>query len=100
MSYKQQIRMFDILINAFDDRGTSALSSTEDETLAKSVLPKLRQPSDLIMLFGTVSGTTAGVYVGADLEGFSVAVDLFDFFLNNLSIKGIANSRSSHAGLR
>ncbi|KAI8163643.1 Killer toxin subunits alpha/beta [Colletotrichum sp. SAR 10_70] len=47
------------------------------------------------MLFGTVSGTTAGVYVGADLVGSSVAGHLFDSFLNNLYVTGIADSKSS-----
>ncbi|KAI8266412.1 hypothetical protein K4K58_010009 [Colletotrichum sp. SAR11_239] len=47
------------------------------------------------MLFGTVSGTTAGVYVGAGLVGSSVAGHLFDSFLNNLYVTGIADSKSS-----
>lgn len=53
------------------------------------------KPTERIILFGTVSGTTTGVYVGANLLGSSIAGDLFDSFLNNVYGTGIADSKAS-----
>lgn len=53
------------------------------------------KPASRIMLFGTVSDTTTGVYVGANLLGSSIAGDLFDSFLNNVYGTGIADSKAS-----
>lgn len=53
------------------------------------------KPARRIMLFGTVSDTTTGVYVGANLLGSSIAGDLFDSFLNNVYGNGIADSKAS-----
>ncbi|KAH9231439.1 glycoside hydrolase family 18 protein [Colletotrichum gloeosporioides 23] len=122
---KQQIRVCNVFVNDFDYHSASALSSPKNETITRQVIPELawtpatsgneiggrlvtqsvehlrrylansRQTNDRIMLFGTVSGTTAGVYVGADLVGSSVAGHLFDSFLNNLYVTGIADSKSS-----
>ncbi|KAF4927131.1 Killer toxin subunits alpha/beta [Colletotrichum viniferum] len=122
---KQQIQVCNVFVNDFDYHGASALSSPKNETITRQVIPELawtpatsgneiggrlvtqsvehlrrylansRQTNDRIMLFGTVSGTTAGVYVGADLVGSSVAGHLFDSFLNNLYVTGIADSKSS-----
>ena len=47
------------------------------------------------MLFGTVSDTTVGVYVGANLLASSIAGDLFESFLNNLYGTGIADSKAA-----
>ncbi|KFY46612.1 hypothetical protein V494_00400 [Pseudogymnoascus sp. VKM F-4513 (FW-928)] len=60
----------------------------------RSYLLNNRRDSKLTMLFGTVSGTTVGVYVGANLLGSSTAGDLFDSFLYKLRGSGIANSKS------
>lgn len=61
----------------------------------QSYLLNSRKTSNRIMLFGTVSGTTVGVYVGANLLGSSTAGDLFDSFLNKLYSTGIANSKAA-----
>jgi hypothetical protein len=53
------------------------------------------KPAERITLFGTVSGTTTGVYIGANLLGSSIAGDLFDSFLNNVHGTGIADSKAS-----
>ncbi|KFY72524.1 hypothetical protein V499_07337 [Pseudogymnoascus sp. VKM F-103] len=53
------------------------------------------KPASRIMLFGTVSDTTTGVYVGANLLGSSIAGNLFDSFLNNVYGNGIADSKAS-----
>lgn len=61
----------------------------------QSYLLSSRKTSNRVTLFGTVSGTTVGVYVGANLLGSSTAGDLFDSFLNNLYSTGIANSKAA-----
>ena len=61
----------------------------------QSYLLNSRKTSNRVTLFGTVSGTTVGVYVGANILGSSTAVDLFDSFLNNLYSTGIANSKAA-----
>ncbi|KAL0938067.1 chitinase [Colletotrichum truncatum] len=61
----------------------------------KSYLSNVGQTSDRLMLFGTVSDTTVGVYVGANLLRSSVSGDLFTSFLNNLYSTGIADSKSA-----
>ncbi|KAK6822971.1 hypothetical protein PG987_014516 [Apiospora arundinis] len=47
------------------------------------------------ILFATVSGTTAGVYVGANLLNPSVAEKLFGTFLDTLWHVGIADSKAA-----
>ncbi|KAI6601290.1 hypothetical protein MCOR06_000373 [Pyricularia oryzae] len=47
------------------------------------------------MLFATVSGSTVGVYVGADLVNPSVSEKLFPAFVESLLSVGIANSKAS-----
>lgn len=61
----------------------------------KSYLANNQQQSKRIMLFGTVSDTTVGVYVGANMLGTSVAEDLFESFINNVYSTGIADSKAS-----
>lgn len=61
----------------------------------QSYLANNHQDSERIILFGTVSGTTVGVYVGSNIRGSSVAEDLFDSFLNNVYSTGIADSKAS-----
>ncbi|KFY31495.1 hypothetical protein V493_01055 [Pseudogymnoascus sp. VKM F-4281 (FW-2241)] len=61
----------------------------------KSYLANSGKADKRIVLFGTVSGTTAGVYIGANVIGSSVAGDLFDSFLNNLYSTGIADSKAA-----
>ena len=61
----------------------------------QSYLANNHQQSKRIMLFGTVSDTTVGVYVGANMLGTSVAEDLFDSFLDNVYSTGIADSKAS-----
>ncbi|KFY12571.1 hypothetical protein V492_03804 [Pseudogymnoascus sp. VKM F-4246] len=98
VSEKQQIRVCNVFANDFGNRANSSitLASTGGEIETKQVNHQLawtptaskdeigRKTSKRIMLFGTVSGTTVGVYVGAILIGCSIARDLFDSFLNNL----------------
>ncbi|KAL5911482.1 hypothetical protein ACKVV7_010067 [Pyricularia oryzae] len=47
------------------------------------------------MLFATVSGSTVGVYVGADVVNPSVSEKLFPAFVESLLSVGIANSKAS-----
>lgn len=61
----------------------------------QSYLANNRQQSKRIVLFGTVSDTTVGVYVGANMLSTSAAEELFDSFLNNVYSTGIADSKAS-----
>lgn len=61
----------------------------------QSYLANSNPTSNRVLLFGTVSGTTAGVYVGGNYLGSGVAADLFDSFINNTYSTGIADGKSA-----
>lgn len=79
---------------ASDNEAGGRLASQSVEHL-RNYLASGFQAANQTSLFATVSGTTAGVYVGADVLSPSAAEKLFGPFLSSLYTAGIADSKAT-----
>ncbi|TLD19635.1 hypothetical protein PspLS_09441 [Pyricularia sp. CBS 133598] len=78
-----------------DDEIGGRLASQSVEHLQHYLETALDRAGNRTILFATSSGTTVGVYVGANLLNPSVAENLFQPFLGALWGPGIADSKAS-----